>query len=123
MVSATVRRSPGQSPAFAGAITAGGFVRTSGLVSPQVLAGHPQDLAGQAADVLALLADTLRAHDCSLADVVSLTAYLSPDADAAAWNAAFAQAFPVDPPCRTTVRCGFVLPGVEIEVSAVAVVR
>lgn len=50
-----------------------------------------------------------------------LTAYLGPGADPAVWNAAWTAAFPIDPPARTTVNCGFVLPGITIEVSAVAV--
>jgi len=115
-----VRRSPGQSPTFAGAVTAGGLVLTSGLVSPAVLAGRPRSLSEQAVDVLDLLASTLAAHGCGLGNVASLTTYLAPDADPATWNAAFAAAFPTDPPARTTVTCGFVLPGVTVEISAVA---
>jgi 2-iminobutanoate/2-iminopropanoate deaminase len=115
-----VRRSVGQSPTFPGAVAVGGLVLTSGLVSPAVLAGRLRSQAEQAADVLDVLASTVAAHGCALADVVSLTAYLAPDADPATWNAAFAAAFPTDPPARTTVTCGFVLPGVTVEISAVA---
>lgn len=120
MSHAASRRSPGQSPAFSGAVVAGGLVFTSGLVSPAVLAAESRTLAEQAADVLELLAATLGLHGCTLPDVVSLTAYLDPGADPAVWNAAWAATFPVDPPARTTVTCGFVFPGISIEVSAVA---
>jgi 2-iminobutanoate/2-iminopropanoate deaminase len=115
-----VRRSPGQSPTFAGAVTAGGLVLTSGLVSPAVLVGRPRSFTEQAADVLDVLAHTLAAHGCALDDVVSLTAFLAVDAEPEVWNTAFAAAFPTNPPARTTVTCGFVVPGVAVEVSAVA---
>jgi 2-iminobutanoate/2-iminopropanoate deaminase len=114
------RRSTGQSPAFAGAVAAAGLVFTSGLVSPAVLAGRPRALAEQAADVFEVLARTLAEHGCVLGDVVALTAFLAPDAAPSTWNCAFATAFPVDPPARTTVTCGFVVPGVSVEISAVA---
>lgn len=120
MSDAASRRSPGQSPAFPGAVTAGGLVFTSGLVSPAVVTADSRSLSEQTADVLEALAATLARHGCTLPDVVSLTAYLDPGADPAVWDAAWTAAFPVDPPARTTVTCGFVRPGIRIEVSAVA---
>ncbi|TNC25118.1 RidA family protein [Amycolatopsis alkalitolerans] len=115
-----IHRVAGQSPAFAGAVAAAGLVFTSGLVSPAVLTGSPRTLAEQAADVFEVLGHTLAEHGCLLGDVVALTAFLAPDAKPTAWNTAFATAFPVDPPARTTVTCGFVVAGVSVEISAIA---
>lgn len=115
------RRSPGQSPVFAGAIAAAGLVFTSGLVSPVVLAGGSRAFAEQAADVFEVLAGTLAEHGCVRGDVVSLAAFLPAEAEPSEWNAAFATAFPVDPPVRTTVTYGFLVPGVSVEIAAVAV--
>ena len=63
-----IHRVPGQSPAFAGAVTAAGLVFTSGLVSPAVLAGRPRALAEQAADVFEVL--------CEPADLTAVRAAL-----------------------------------------------
>ncbi|WP_020660821.1 RidA family protein [Amycolatopsis benzoatilytica] len=117
-----IRRVPGQSPAFAGAVAAAGLVFTSGLVSPAVLAGEPRALGEQAADVFELLRHTLAEHGCVLGDVVALTAFLACEAEPSTWDSAFTVAFPADPPARTTVTCGFVVPGVSLEISAIAAV-
>ncbi|MFF0223317.1 RidA family protein [Streptomyces sp. NPDC004629] len=115
-----IERMPGQSPMVPGAIRAGGFVFTSGTVAD--VSGSALPIEEQASGALNALLDSLTQFGCTPADVVRLEAFLADADDFAAWNQAFLMVWPQPGPTRTTLVCSFALPGILIEVQAIAVV-
>lgn len=113
----------GQAAPIAGATIGGGLVFVSGLapVDLATMAVVGDDIATQAAHVLAQLGDVLRRAGSDLGSVLRLECFLADPSDFAGWNEAFAASFPTDPPARTTLVASFVLPGMRIEIQAVAV--
>ncbi|GAB2812110.1 RidA family protein [Actinocorallia aurea] len=109
-------------PPFPPAVLAGGVLWLSGHV-----AQHPDgtfntgSFEEQTDAVFAALTRTLDAHGMGLHDLVRVECFLTDPADFPAWNAAFAAAFPDDPPARTTLVTALALPGLRIEIQAVAV--
>lgn len=123
-----LRRAPGQSPMLPGAVLAGDLAFTSGIVSPRVLralgAGSTPDLdfRAEADDALDALLTALEAVGATAENVVKLEAFLADPADFPAWNDAFLRIWPEPGPARTTLVSAFAMPGVRIEVQAVAAV-
>lgn len=121
-------RAPGQSPMLPGAVRAGDLIVTSGIVSPQVMqaigAGAAPDLdfRAEADDALNALLAAISAVGGSAPGVVKLEAFLADPADFAAWNQAFLSVWPEPGPARTTLVSAFAMPGVRIEVQALAAV-
>ncbi|WP_344757315.1 RidA family protein [Gryllotalpicola koreensis] len=113
----------GQSPRFPGATSADGVIATSGIVAPAVLVGEDLAFAQQAQVVLAQLAAVLADAGAGLDDVLRLEAFLADPRDFAAWDRAFCAAWPeaAARPARTTLVAGFAVPGVLVEVQAIAV--
>lgn len=113
----------GQAAPIAGATIGAGLVFVSGLapVDLATMAVVGDDITTQAAHVLDQLDDVLRRAGSDLASVLRLECFLADPSDFAGWNAAFAASFPADPPARTTLVASFVLPGMRIEIQAVAV--
>jgi 2-iminobutanoate/2-iminopropanoate deaminase len=115
---------PGDVPpprgAYSPAVRAGDFVYVSGQVPRDPRTGelHGADVAEQTRYTLEKLDGVLRAAGGTLADVVSITAYLQDIGDWDAFNRAYAGAFRPPYPTRTTV--GADLGGVLVEISAVA---
>jgi 2-iminobutanoate/2-iminopropanoate deaminase len=56
----------------------------------------------------------------TLADVVKCGVYLSDGKDFAAMNAVYAEFFGETKPARATVVTGFAVPGIQVEIDAVA---
>jgi 2-iminobutanoate/2-iminopropanoate deaminase len=112
----------GQSPGFAGAVTAGSLVFTSGLVAPSLLAGGgpKPGFDDQAREVLDHLAALLARTGSDLGHVLRVEAFLTDAAHLPRWNDAFARVWTAHRPARTTVLAGLVLSGALIEVQAVA---
>lgn len=82
------------------------------------------DVATQTRQALANLAASLRAVGGSLADVCAVTAFLEhADRDFAAYDAAYAESFPVDPPARATVQAHIAGDGLLVEIQATAVLH
>ena len=105
------------------AIKAGGFIHVSGTLAQDgagALVGRG-DVARQTRVTLERMREVLGAAGSSLADVVSVTVYLTAAADFQKMNAAYREFWPSDPPTRTTVITGLVLPDALIEISMVAV--
>lgn len=99
----------------------GGFVYTAGF-GPQ----HPETgevaegVVAQARQVLENLRVALRAVDADLGQVVKTTCHLRyPERDFAGFNTAYREFFEEPFPVRTTV--GSELPGILVEIDAVAV--
>lgn len=116
-----ITRTPGQSPMLPGAVRAGSIVYTSGVVAPSALGPDPVPFAQQAADALETLVGYLRDVGASTEHVVKVEAFLASADDFAAWNDAYAKIWPQPGPARTTLISQFAVPGVGIEIQAVAV--
>lgn len=106
-------------PAFAPVVARDGVLAVSGILPEASAATSP--FAAQADGVLATLASRLQAAGSSLPNVVSTTVYLADAADFPALNDAWRQAWPTDPPTRTTVVATLPVAGVRLQVSAIAV--
>jgi enamine deaminase RidA (YjgF/YER057c/UK114 family) len=94
----------------------------SGIAPLDLATGLPwgDGIAEQAQHALSTLSDTLAAAATDLAHVLRVTCFLADPADFGEWNTAFARFFPAEPPARTTVVAGFVVPGLRIEIEAIA---
>jgi len=98
------------------------FVSGQAGLDPATMRVVSDDVADQARAALDQLAAILEAAGTSLGNVLHLECYLAEAADFATWNAVYAGYFPVEPPARTTLVVGFAVPGMRIEVGAVAAV-
>lgn len=107
------------------AVRYGDLVFASGQagIDPVTMQVVAPDVEGQAWACLTRLAEVLEAAGSSLGDVLHLDCYLAAAEDFAAWNGVYAQFFTSAPPARTTVVVGFAVPGMLVEVGAVAGVR
>lgn len=109
--------------AYSPAVRAGPFVFVSGQVPRDPLTGAlvgPGDVGAQTRQTLANVRGALAAAGATLADVVSVTAYLADIGDWAAFDAAYREVFTPPYPTRTTVGAG--LTGVRVEVTVAAYV-
>jgi Putative translation initiation inhibitor, yjgF family len=80
------------------------------------------DVATQTRQALTNLGTSMAAVGGTLADVCYVTAFLEhADRDFAAYNAAYAEFFPVDPPARATVQAHIAGEGLLVEIQAIAV--
>ena len=105
---------------YSPAVRAGDFVYVSGQVPRDAATGEllGSDVGEQTRHTLEKLDAVLRTAGGSLADVVSVTAYLQDIGDWEAFNRAYGEAFTPPFPTRTTVGAG--LAEVLVEISAVA---
>jgi 2-iminobutanoate/2-iminopropanoate deaminase len=78
------------------------------------------DIETQAREALDALDAVLRDGGATRETVLRVEAFLLDADDFDGWNDVFREYFPVAPPARTTVTTGFVLPGLRIEVQAIA---
>lgn len=106
--------------AYSPGVRAGDFVYVSGQVPRDPATGEllGEDVAEQTRRTLEKLEGVLRAAGGTLADVVSVTAYLQDVGDWEAFNRVYGETFHPPYPTRTTV--GAELGGVRVEISAVA---
>jgi 2-iminobutanoate/2-iminopropanoate deaminase len=101
-------------------VRAGDFIYVSGQVPRDSVTGElaGDDVATQTRKTLSNLQRVLEQSGASLADVISVTVYLSRADDWGAMNEAYAEMFHPPFPSRTTV--GAELRGILVEISAVA---
>jgi 2-iminobutanoate/2-iminopropanoate deaminase len=106
---------------YSPAAVSDGFVHVAGVISSdasgEIIA---DDFASQAKRTFGNLVTALHAAGCSAADVVHVTTYLTDRDDFAAFNEAFKQTFSDPYPARVTVLAQLIVPGLSIEVTAVA---
>ncbi|MBB2201520.1 RidA family protein [Gluconacetobacter tumulisoli] len=101
------------------AVRAGDFVYVSGQVPVRDGAIVGADVAEQTRVVLDNVAAALALAGCAMSDVVKTFAILTDAGDFAAFNAAYAAYFPIEPPARTTIEAGLMI-DIRVEIEAVA---
>jgi 2-iminobutanoate/2-iminopropanoate deaminase len=113
---------PAPRGAYTPAIRAGDFVFVSGQVPQDPRTGQivGEDVQAQTRQVMDNVRLALESAGASLADVVSVTAYLSDIGDWPAFNEVYKTLFAAPYPTRTTVGVG--LRGVLVELTVVAYV-
>jgi 2-iminobutanoate/2-iminopropanoate deaminase len=112
----------GPAGAYSRAIAAGNLLFLSGQVPRDFSTGEliGSDVESQTRAVVANIETIVMAAGASLADVVSVTAYLADIADWDRFNAVYRELFHPPYPARTTL--GAQLHGVLVEMSAIAVI-
>jgi len=113
---------PGALP-YSRAVTAGGFIYLSGRLAHDehgVLTGGG-GIGAETRWTLESLQQVLAAAGSSLRHVVSATVYIASASHFAAMNAAYREFWPDDPPSRTTIVTGLVVPEALVEISLIAV--
>ncbi|HJT88250.1 MAG TPA: RidA family protein [Bryobacteraceae bacterium] len=100
---------------YSPAVRAGDFIFISGQVARET-----GDVAHETRQVLTNLRIILEACGAMLEDVVRCSVYLSDGADFAAMNAVYAEFFGEAKPARSTVVTGFAIPGIKVEIDAIA---
>lgn len=114
---------PAPGGAYSQCVRKGHFVFVAGMIGldeNRLLLS--EDVARQTRRALENLRDCLQAAGATLDDVCSVTAFLEDaDRDFAAYNAAYKEFFPTDPPARATVQAHIVGDPV-VEIQAIAVI-
>jgi len=105
------------------AMKAGGFVFVSGCAGFRTReTGAPiEGIEAQTKETLELIKDTLEAAGSSLDKVVKATVFLRNAQDFPKMNQVYHVFFPKDPPARTTLVGGLVLPEMLIEIECTAI--
>ena len=101
------------------AVRAGDFVFVSGqvpVVDGRVVEGG---IATETRAVLENVRAALRLAGCEMSDVVKTTVWLRDRADFAAFNEAYAEFFPSNPPARSTAESRLMI-DIAVEIEAVA---
>ncbi len=78
------------------------------------------DVASQLRQCVKRLADILALAGADLGQVVKTTVWLTDKADFAAFNNAYRELFPSQPPARSTVVSDLLIAGARVEIEAVA---
>ena len=107
---------------YSPAVRAGDFIFVSGQVpvdpaTQQVVSG---DIAMETRQVLNNIQRILEGCGASMADVVKCGVFLADGKDFAAMNAVYAEFFGAAKPARATVVTGFAVPGIHVEIEAIA---
>ena len=108
---------------YSPAVKAGGFIYVSGTLAQDASGAivGKGDVGAQTRRVIERMREVLTAAGSSLEQVVAVTVYLKSASDFAAMNEAYRTFWPKDPPTRTTVVAGLVLPDAMVELSMIAV--
>jgi 2-iminobutanoate/2-iminopropanoate deaminase len=114
----------GDDPTISDAVRCGDLVFLSGraAVDPATLAVVGDDFPGQAQIVLRDIERVLTAAGSDWGHVLRIECFLADAADFPAWNRIWRERFDPPRPARTTVVCGFAVPGILIELQVTAAV-
>ena len=106
------------------AIKAGGFVFLSGYTGlrDRKTEALVEGIEAQTRETLEVIKDTLEAAGSSLDKVVKATVFLRNAQDFPKMNQVYHAFFPKDPPARTTLVAGLVLPEILVEIECMAMV-
>lgn len=99
------------------------FVFVSGCVAADPKTGKlvaPGNMAAQTEQVMKNLEAILEASGATMADVVKTTVFVDDIGKFGEFNEVYRRFFPNDPPARSTVQVGKFMPGMCIEVEAIA---
>ena len=107
---------------YSPAVRAGDFIFVSGQVAvdpatQQLVTG---DIAVETRQVLNNIKHLLEGCGATLADVVRCGVFLAEAGDFAAMNTVYAEFFGEAKPARATVVTGFAVPGIHVEIEAIA---
>jgi len=107
---------------YSPAVRAGDFIFVSGQVPVDPATGQlvSSDIGAETRQVLTNIQQVLAGCNAAMADVVKCTVYLGDGKDFAAMNAVYAEFFGEAKPARATVVTGFAVPGVRVEIDAIA---
>lgn len=107
---------------YSPAVRAGDFIYVSGQtpIDPATQKLTLGDVATETRQVLNNIRTMLEGCGATLADVVKCNVYLADGKDFAAMNAVYAEYFGGAKPARTTVACQFAVPGIHVEIDAIA---
>ena len=107
---------------YAQAVTAGGFLFTSGQIPLDPATGEivPGGFEAQARQVLANLRAVLASAGCGFSDVVKATVYVADLADFPKLNTLYAEAMASHRPARSTVQVAALPRGALVEIDLVA---
>ncbi len=107
---------------YSPAVRAGDFIFVSGQVpvDPATQKMISGDIATETRQVLNNIKGVLEGCGASLADVVRCGVFLADGQDFAAMNEVYSEFFGTDKPARTTVVTAFALPGIKVEIDAIA---
>ncbi len=107
---------------YSPAVRAGGFIFVSGQVpvdpvTQQVVSG---DIRQETRRVLENIKLILEGCGASMQDVVKCSVFLADGAHFAGMNEVYAEYFGGAKPARSTVACRFAVPGIKVEIDAIA---
>jgi 2-iminobutanoate/2-iminopropanoate deaminase len=107
---------------YSPAVKAGGFIFVSGQVpvdpvTQQLVSG---DIRVETRRAIANIKLILEGCGASLEDVVKCSVFLADGADFAGMNEVYAEYFGAAKPARSTVACRFAVPGIKVEIDAIA---
>ncbi len=107
---------------YSPAVRSGDFIHVSGMppVDPATLQVVDGGAAVHARQSIENIKAALAGAGASLEDVVKCNVYLADAADFAAMNEVYAEYFGAAKPARTTVVLEFALPGILVELDAIA---
>ncbi len=100
---------------YSPAVRAGDFIFVSGQVPSEL-----GDVAHETRQVLTNLGRILEGCGANLADVVKCSVFLADGKDFAAMNGVYAEFFGETRPARSTVVTAFAIPGIKVEIDAIA---
>ncbi|HEY1494168.1 MAG TPA: RidA family protein [Candidatus Solibacter sp.] len=113
------RISPPGAPAprgpYSPAVRAGDFIFVSGQVAPVT-----GEVSNETRQVLTNIKLLLESCGATMADVVKCGVFLAEAGDFAAMNGVYAEFFGDAKPARATVVTGFAVPGIHVEIEAIA---
>jgi 2-iminobutanoate/2-iminopropanoate deaminase len=118
-------RAPAAIGPYSQAVSAGGFLFTSGQIALDRATGARVDggFEAQAKQVLANLRHVLESAGCSFQDVVKATIYLTDLAHFPLVNQLYGEALGAHRPARSTVQVADLPKGALVEIDLVAVLR
>jgi 2-iminobutanoate/2-iminopropanoate deaminase len=107
---------------YSPAVRAGDFIFVSGQVpvDPATQKMVSGDIRQETRQTLTNIKSILEGCGASLADVVKCTVFLGDPNDFAAMNEVYAEFFGDSKPARSTVACQFAIPGIKVEIDAIA---
>ncbi len=111
------KRAEGAIGPYSGAVLTHGFVFASGKIGSE----REGAFAAEASSAIDAVEAELARSDLGLADVVSVTVYLTDMTRYAEFNAIYAERFPDPYPARTCVAVAALPAGARVEITAIAI--